>query len=60
VTVDTTWRCRLGREQVRTCTDDKWDCCTGICPHGAWVPKGETTRHWVARVNREWLEREKP
>ena len=55
--VATTWRCRLGREQVRACKSDRGYCWTSACPHGAWVPKGETTRHWVARVNREWLER---
>lgn len=52
-----TWRCLLGRAQVRACKADGGYFYRGDCPHGAWVPKGETTAHWEARVSREWMER---
>lgn len=58
--VETTWRCQLGREQVRACKADDGYCYVGEYPHGAWVPRGETTRHWSQRVMREWLERRRP
>ena len=58
--IATTWRCLLGREQVRACKADGGYCYVSDCPHGWYVPKGETTRHWRRRVNREWLERQKP
>lgn len=55
----TTWRCLLGREQVRACKADRGHCYVSDCPLGWYVPKGETTRHWQRRVCREWLERQK-
>jgi len=54
------WRCLLGREQMRNCTDDKGDCWKGCCPHSVLVPVGETTRHWEARVSHEYTERNTP
>ena len=56
----TTRRCLLGREQVRACKADGGHCYVSDCPHGFYVPKGETTRHWRRRMSREWLARQTP
>jgi hypothetical protein len=52
------WRCLLGRAQVKACTSDGGFCYTGDCPHGQYIQDGETTAHWKARTNREWLARQ--
>jgi hypothetical protein len=52
-----TWRCLLGREQKRACLADGGHCYEGDCPHGAYIPKGETVRHWRARMDKELNER---
>ncbi len=48
------WRCLLGPEQKKVCAADGGFCYTGVCPHGEYIPKGESTRQWRARIRREW------
>ncbi|MFA5387398.1 MAG: hypothetical protein WC322_03290 [Candidatus Paceibacterota bacterium] len=50
-TIKESWRCRLGRKQLRDCKSDGGYCYVGECPHGAWVPVGESTRDWTRRVD---------
>ena len=53
---DKSWRCLGGRAQMKTCRADGGHCFVSDCPHGAWIPRGETTAHWRKRVDREWIE----